>query len=334
MMLPSSMLAMTVDPALRQLVEVRRPLPSPGEHDILVRVLACGVCRTDLHVIDGDLPRHPRVIPGHEVVGEVVARGSGAARFAIGERIGIPWLGGTCGVCSYCTDFRENLCDKPLFTGYDRDGGFAKYVAADERYCLRLPRHFDHAHAAPLLCAGLIGFRAWRMAGADQPRRLGLYGFGAAAHIVCQIAVAKGQEVYAFTHAGDNQGQQFARSLGATWAGGSDEPAPCALDAALIFAPVGQLVPVALAATRKGGAVVCAGIHMSDIPSFEYRLLWGERVLRSVANLTRQDGDAFVELLSTVPLQTHVQTYPLREAVGAVEALRSGAVNGAAVLIP
>jgi len=334
MMLPSSMLAMAVDPALRQLVEVRRPLPSPGEHDILVRVLACGVCRTDLHVIDGDLPRHPRVIPGHEVVGEVVARGSGAARFAIGERIGIPWLGGTCGMCPYCTDLRENLCDKPLFTGYDRDGGFAEYVAADERYCLRLPRHFDHAHAAPLLCAGLIGFRAWRMAGAPEPRRLGLYGFGAAAHIVCQIAVAKGQEVYAFTRAGDDQGQQFARSLGATWAGGSDEPPPRALDAALIFAPVGQLVPVALAATRKGGAVVCAGIHMSDIPSFEYRLLWGERVLRSVANLTRKDGDAFVELLSTVPLQTHVQTYPLREAVGAVEALRSGAVNGAAVLIP
>jgi len=218
-MLPSSMLAMAVDPALRQLVEVRRPLPSPGEHDILVRVMACGVCRTDLHVIDGDLPRHPRVIPGHEVVGEVVARGSGTARFAIGERIGIPWLGGTCGVCPYCTDLRENLCDKPLFTGYDRDGGFAEYVAADERYCLRLPRHFDHAHAAPLLCAGLIGFRAWRMAGADQPRRLGLYGFGAAAHIVCQIAVTKGQELYAFTRAGDNQGQQFARSLGATWAG-------------------------------------------------------------------------------------------------------------------
>jgi propanol-preferring alcohol dehydrogenase len=333
-MLPSSMFAMAVDAAEKQLVEVRRPLPAIGKHDLLVKVLACGVCRTDLHVIDGELPRRGALIPGHEVVGQVVALGSSAARFAVGDRIGIPWLGGTCGACPYCAALRENLCDQPVFTGYDRDGGFAEYAAADDRFCFGLPRRFDHTHAAPLLCAGLIGFRAWRIAGARAPRRLGLYGFGAAAHIICQVAVAAGQEVFAFTRKGDTQGQQFARSLGAAWAGESDEPPPSLLDAALIFAPVGELVPIALEATRKGGAVVCAGIHMSAIPSFEYRLLWGERVLRSVANLTREDGEAFFELIGDLPLQTHVQTYSLRDAGLAVRALRAGTVNGAAVLVP
>jgi alcohol dehydrogenase, propanol-preferring len=329
------MLAMAVDQTARNLVEVRQPLPAVGEYDVLVKVLACGVCRTDLHVIDGELePRRRGVVPGHEVVGRVVAIGSGTERFAVGDRVGIPWLGGTCGVCPYCAALRENLCDRPVFTGYDRDGGFAEYAAADERFCFALPDRYDDAHAAPLLCAGLIGFRAWRMAGGATPRRLGLYGFGAAAHIICQVAAAQGQEVFAFTRNGDEAGQAFARSLGAAWAGHSNELPPRALDAALIFAPVGELVPLALAATCKGGAVVCAGIHMSAIPAFEYRLLWGERALRSVANLTREDGEAFFALVGDRPVQTHVQTFALRDANEAVQALRGGRVNGAAVLVP
>lgn len=334
-MLPITMLAMTADTTTKTLVAARRPLPRTGPHDVLVRVLACGVCRTDLHVIDGDLPPHrPGVVPGHEVVGQVVALGEAAGRFAIGQRVGIPWLGGACGCCGYCSADHENLCDEPVFTGYDRDGGFAQYAAADERFCLPLPRGYDDAHAAPLLCAGLIGFRAWRMAGAAAPRRLGLYGFGAAGHIVCQIAVASGQQVFAFTRPGDDAGQAFARGLGATWAGASGEPAPALLDAALIFAPAGELVPAALAATRKGASVVCAGIHMSAIPSFDYQLLWGERVLRSVANLTRADGDAFLALLERMTLRTHVQTFALSDANAAIQALREGVVNGAAVLVP
>ena len=334
-MLPASMLAMTVAPAARQLLAVRKPVPRAEGHDLLVRVLACGVCRTDLHIIDGELsPHRAGVVPGHEVVGRVVARGPQAKRFAIGQRIGIPWLGQVCGHCGFCTMDRENLCDRPVFTGYDRDGGFAEYAAADERFCFALPERYDDAHVAPLLCAGLIGFRAWRLAGAATQRRLGLYGFGAAAHIICQVAVARGQEVYAFTRNGDDQGQAFARSLGATWAGSSEEAAPAPLDAALIFAPVGALIPAALAATRKGGTVVCAGIHMSTIPAFDYGLLWGERVLKSVANLTRQDGDAFFSLLGEVELQTHVQSFALDEANLAVQALRTGQVNGAAVLLP
>lgn len=334
-MLPTSMFAMTADSAARRLLVAHKPLPPTGEHDLLVRVLACGVCRTDLHIIDGELPpRRPQVVPGHEVVGQVVALGAKATRFTIGQRVGIPWLGGACGRCAFCAMERENLCDIPVFTGYDRDGGFAEYAAADERFCLALPARYDDAHAAPLLCAGLIGFRAWRLAGAAEPRRLGLYGFGAAAHIICQIAVAQGQEVFAFTRAGDQPGQDFARSLGAVWAGSSSDAAPAPLDAALIFAPAGELVPAALAATRKGGTVVCAGIHMSAIPSFDYRLLWGERVLKSVANLTRTDGEAFFALLENLALQTHVQTFALRDANAAVQALRAGAVNGAAVLIP
>ncbi len=329
------MFAMTADPSGRQLLAVHKPLPQAGDHDLVVRVLACGVCRTDLHIIDGDLPpRRPQVVPGHEVVGQVVALGASATRFAIGQRVGIPWLGGTCGCCEFCAMGRENLCDFPVFTGYDRDGGFAGYAAADERFCFALPERYDDAHAAPLLCAGLIGFRAWRMAGEALPRRLGLYGFGAAAHIVCQMAVARGQQVHAFTRSGDTAGQAFARSLGAAWAGGSHETPPAPLDAALIFAPDGALVPAALAATRKGGTVVCAGIHMSTIPAFDYGLLWSERVLRSVANLTREDGEAFFRSVAGMSLQTHVQTFSLRDANAAVQALREGQVQGAAVLLP
>lgn len=329
------MFAMTADPSGRMLRGAARPLPLAAEHDVVVRVLACGVCRTDLHIIDGDLPPHrASVVPGHEVVGQVLACGPQAGRFALGQRIGIPWLGQTCGVCPFCAIKRENLCYQPVFTGYDRDGGFAEYAAADERFCFALPDRYDDCHAAPLLCAGLIGFRAWRLAGEAEPHRLGLYGFGAAAHIICQIAVARGQEVYAFTRAGDAAGQRFALSLGAAWAGGSDQVPPVALDAALIFAPVGALVPTALAATRKGGTVVCAGIHMSTIPAFDYQLLWGERVLRSVANLTRQDGDAFFRLVADLPLKIHVQAFALQDANAAVQALRDGKVNGAAVLVP
>jgi propanol-preferring alcohol dehydrogenase len=334
-MLPTFMFAMTVDPLGHKLVSAFKPVPQATDHDVVVRVLACGVCRTDLHIIDGDLPlRRASLVPGHEVVGQVVASGAQATRFSVGQRVGIPWLGGVCGACAFCAMAQENLCDQPVFTGYDRDGGFAEYTAADERFCFALPERYDDCHAAPLLCAGLIGFRAWRLAGQASPRRLGLYGFGAAAHIICQIAISQKQEVYAFTQKGDATGQNFARRLGAAWAGASDEAPPLPLDAALIFAPVGALVPVALAATRKGGTVVCAGIHMSTIPAFEYRLLWGERVLRSVANLTRQDGDAFFRLVDDFPVQTHVQAFVLQDANAAIQALRNSTVNGAAVLVP
>lgn len=334
-MVPSAMLAMTVDTAARRLVPQQRPVPAPGEHELLVRVRACGVCRTDLHIIDSELaPHRSGVVPGHEVVGEVVSLGASSKRFTVGQRVGIPWLGGACGACPFCALQRENLCDHPVFTGYDRDGGYAEYATADERFCFALPGAHDDAHAAPLLCAGLIGYRAWRLSGEAAPRRLGLYGFGAAAHIVCQIAVAQGQQVFAFTRAGDHAGQDFARSLGAVWAGSSQDALPCPLDAALIFAPAGELVPAALAATRKGGTVVCAGIHMSPIPSFDYQLLWGERVLTSVANLTRADGDNFFRAIDGLALQTHVQTFALRDANRAVQALRTGAINGAAVLLP
>jgi propanol-preferring alcohol dehydrogenase len=334
-MLPDAMFAMTVDPSGAKLQPASKPVPQPMGCEVVVRVLACGVCRTDLHIIDGELPaRRANLVPGHEVVGQVIARGPQARRFAVGQRIGIPWLGQACGECPFCAMARENLCDQPVFTGYDRDGGFAEYAAADERFCFALPDRYDDAHAAPLLCAGLIGFRAWRLAGEALPRRLGLYGFGAAAHIVCQIAVARGQQVHAFTRPGDTAGQAFARSLGAAWTGGSDEMPPAPLDAALIFAPVGALIPAALAATRKGGTVVCAGIHMSTIPAFDYGLLWGERVLRSVANLTREDGETFFRTVAGMSLQTHVQTFSLRDANTAVQALREGQIQGAAVLLP
>lgn len=333
-MLPSLMLAMSADTQAHRLVPIRKPLPMVGPHDVLVRVLACGVCRTDLHVIDAELPPHrDAIVPGHEIVGEVVALGTMAGRFAIGKRVGIPWLGRACGHCGYCDMGRENLCDAPEFTGYDRDGGYAEYAAADERFCFALPPAYSDAHAAPLLCAGLIGFRTWRLAGGAAPRHIGLWGFGAAAHIVCQLAVAQGQLVYAFTRPGDTAGQEFARSLGATWAGGSDEHPGRAMDAQLIFAPAGTLVPLALAGVHKGGAVVCGGIHMSNIPAFAYSLLWGERELKSVANLTREDGEAFFELLSRIDVRTHIQVFALRRANEAIQAVRDGALNGAAVLV-
>jgi len=317
------------------LVMTDLPRPQPGERDILVQVLACGVCRTDLHIMDGELPpQHPPIVPGHEVMGRVVGAGRFASRFHLGDRVGIPWLGGTCGHCSYCASQRENLCDTPVFTGYDRHGGFAEYAVADERFCFPLPARYDDLHAAPLLCAGLIGYRAYRLSGVSGAMRLGLYGFGASAHIICQLAVAQGQQVYAFVRPGDQRSQHFALELGACWAGPSDTRPEVELDAALIFAPVGALVPAALRATRKGGVVVCAGIHMSDIPAFEYALLWGERSLRSVANLTRDDGEAFFSLVERHPVVTHVQAFPLAQANEAIAAFRSGTIDGAAVLVP
>jgi propanol-preferring alcohol dehydrogenase len=302
---------------------------------VLLKVLACGVCRTDLHILDGELPAHkPGIAPGHEVVGRVVALGSAVTRFRVGDRVGIPWLGGTCGHCAYCAAQHENLCDTPVFTGYDRNGGFAEYALADARFCFALPDAYDDVHAAPLLCAGLIGYRAYRLSGVSRQMKLGLYGFGAAAHIICQVAVAQGQQVYAFVRRGDRQSAEFARKLGACWAGPSDAPAPAELDAALIFAPVGSLVPAALRTTRKGGVVVCAGIHMSDIPSFPYGLLWGERSIRSVANLTREDGELFFSLIAQHPATTHVVPFALDRANDAMAALRTGAIDGAAVLVP
>lgn len=326
---------MTLAESGSTLVMADLPVPEPGEHEIRLQVLACGVCRTDLHILDGDLgPRRTGLVPGHEVVGRVVAAGRQATRFPLGARVGVPWLGATCGHCPYCVAARENLCDTPVFTGYDRQGGFADYVVADERFCFALPDGFDDLHAAPLLCAGLIGYRAYRSSGVAGLQRLGLYGFGAAAHIICQVAVAQGQQVYAFVRPGDLRSQRFALELGACWAGPSGLPPPSELDAALIFAPEGALLPAALRATRKGGVVVCAGIHMTDIPSFEYALLWGERCLRSVANLTRKDGEDFFALMAQQPVVTHVQAFALSQANEAVAALRAGDLRGAAVLVP
>lgn len=329
------MWAMTLSAPGQPLMLVELPLPHPQAHEVLLQVLACGVCRTDLHIVDGDLPaRPPGLVPGHEVVGRVVARGALVSGFEIGSRVGVPWLGGSCGHCAYCADGRENLCDTPVFTGYDRHGGFAEYAVADARFCFALPECYDDIHAAPLLCAGLIGYRAYHLSGVTRGMRLGLYGFGAAAHIICQVAVVQGQQVYAFVRPGDLQSQRFALQLGACWAGASDDRPDVALDAALIFAPVGALVPAALRVTRKGGVVVCAGIHMSDIPAFPYALLWGERSLRSVANLTRADGDAFFSLMARHPVSTHVTHYPLAQANEALAALRAGLIDGAAVLVP
>ncbi|MGM0693030.1 MAG: zinc-dependent alcohol dehydrogenase family protein [Pseudomonadota bacterium] len=315
-----------------ELERVARPSPGPGE--VEVRVLACGVCRTDLHVLDGELaePRLP-LVPGHEIVGEVTALGEGVQAPTPGTRVGVPWLGWTCGECAPCRAGRENLCERAEFTGYTRDGGYAEYCVADARYCFPLDVE-DAQSAAPLLCAGLIGYRTWRLAGGEANRRLGIYGFGAAAHILAQLAVARGQAVYAFTRPGDTQAQAFARRLGATWAGGSDEASPQRLDAALLFAPVGDLIPTALAAVRPGGAVVAGGIHMSDIPSFPYRLLWEERRLSSVANLTRRDGEEFLALAPEVGIRTETLAYPLEQANQALEDLREGRLSGAAVLIP
>ena len=317
----------------KPLAESELGIPEPGANEMLIRVHACGVCRTDLHIVDGDLNAGKLpIIPGHEVVGTVVACGAAVNGHVSGDRIGIPWLGFTCGSCAYCVRGQENLCDHARFTGYDLDGGYAEYLVAHERYCLRIPDAYDDASAAPLLCAGLIGYRSLMAAG--DARRLGLYGFGAAAHIVAQIARYEGREVYAFTKSGDLDGQAFARTLGAVWAGGSETAPPAELDAAIIFAPVGSLVVSALRATRKGGTVVCAGIHMSDVPSFPYEYLWGERTIRSVANLTRQDGTDFLALAPRIPLHTTVERHALSDANEALSRLRGGRVTGAAVLVP
>jgi propanol-preferring alcohol dehydrogenase len=336
------MRAMILDEPRKHLRLADVPDPKPGVGQVLVRVHACGVCRTDLHVVDGDLARSKLpLIPGHQVVGTVAALGPGAGRFQVGRRIGIPWLGGSCGQCDYCRTGRENLCDHARYTGYQVDGGFADFCLADERFCFPIPEGYPDLQAAPLLCAGLIGYRALRMTGlpagaaakAGDARRIGFYGFGASAHILVQVAKYEGRKIYAFTRPGDTASQAFARSLGAEWAGGSDELPPAPLDAAIIFAPAGELVPAALRAVAKGGTVVCAGIYMSDIPSFPYSLLWGERVVRSVANLTRQDGEEFLALAPKAGVRTVVQPYPLEKANEALADLRAGRLTGAAVLV-
>jgi propanol-preferring alcohol dehydrogenase len=327
------MRAMVLHRPGQPLILEERPIPTPGSHQLLIKVLACGVCRTDLHLVDGELPqaRLPRV-PGHEVVGAVSAVGSDVGPEWVGRRVGVPWLGRTCGQCSFCRTGRENLCDKAQFTGCHLDGGYAEYLVADARFCLVIPETLSDTQAAQLLCAGLIGFRALQMA--REARHLGLYGFGAAAHLAIQVARARKQKVYAFTRPDDSEGQRYARSLGAEWAGPSDQPPPHLLDASLIFAPVGALVPLALAVTAKGGGVVCAGIHMSDIPAFPYRLLWGERSVRSVANLTREDGTAFFAELQHAPVHCDTTLFALEEANQALERLRAGQFNGAIVLVP
>ena len=315
------------------LVRVERPVPRPGPGQVLIQVGACGVCRTDLHILDGDLdrPALPLVL-GHEIVGRIEALGAGVTGLLPGQRVGVPWLGGTCQACAPCRSGRENLCDRAVFTGYDLDGGFAGYTVANAQFVFPMPGRDNDVADAPLLCAGLIGHRAYRLAG--DTRRLGIYGFGAAAHIITQVALQEGRTVFAFTRPGDTASQDFARGLGAAWAGDTTGPAPEPLDAALIFAPAGALVPAALAAVAKGGTVVCAGIHMSDIPAFPYALLWGERVLRSVANLTRQDGLDFFRTIAHLDIRTTVTPFPLREANQALERLRAGALQGAAVLVP
>ena len=327
------MRAMVLSRIGQPLVWTERADPVPGPGEVRVRVTACGVCRTDLHVIDGELPgRFVPIVPGHEIVGRVDALGSGVQGLRVGERIGVPWLGQVCGACPYCLTGRENLCDKPVFTGYTRDGGFATLALADARFTFPLGEAGRDSDLAPLLCAGLIGWRSLVIAG--DARRLGLYGFGAAAHLVAQLALSQGRAVYAFTKPGDEKAQAFARGLGVTWAGGSDEAPPGELDAAILFAPDGQLVPIALGAVCKGGRVVCAGIHMSDVPSFPYNLLWGERQLVSVANLTRQDGLDFLAIAASVGLVATTTTYPLADANQALDDLRAGRLHGAAVLVP
>jgi propanol-preferring alcohol dehydrogenase len=318
------------DPDLR-VEEIARPQPGPGE--IVLAVRACAVCRTDLHVVDGELPR-PRLplVPGHQIVGTVERLGPGASRFAPGARVGVPWLGRACGACAFCRRGAENLCDAPLFTGYTRDGGFAEACVADQRFAFALPEALDDLGAAPLLCGGLVGWRALRLAG--DAARLGFYGFGSSAHLLAQVVRAEGREFLAFTRPGDARAQELARALGAAWAGGSDEAPPRPLDAALVFAPVGELVPAALRAVRKGGTVVCAGIHASAIPSFPYELLWGERTLRSVANLTRADGEEFLPLAARLGLAPEIETFPLASARDALDALRAGRIAGSAVVVP
>ncbi len=313
-----------------QLEDLKKPTAAPGQ--LLIKVSVCGICRTDLHVVDADLkePTLP-LIPGHQIIGEVEAIGPNVSGFVIGQRVGVPWLGGSCGQCWYCQHHKENLCDNARYTGYQINGGFAEYTVADARYCFAIPSNYSDLQAAPLLCAGLIGYRAYRLVEGCQ--KIGLYGFGSAAHILVQVAKHYQQEIYAFTRDGDTEAQSFATKLGATWAGSASEPAPVALDGAIIFAPAGELVPTALKAVRKGGRVVCAGIHMSDIPSFPYEILWGEREVCSVANLTRQDGDEFLPLAASIPVETTVHTYPLEQANQALDDLRQGNFTGSAVLV-
>jgi propanol-preferring alcohol dehydrogenase len=332
-MASSTMQAMVLDRARTTLHAAELPMPEPSPHQLRLRVLACGVCRTDLHIVDGELthPKLPLVL-GHEIVGRVDAMGAEVHGFALGERVGVPWLGFTDGTCPYCRNKQENLCDNARFTGYQIDGGYASYTVADARYCFHLPESFSDAEAAPLLCAGLIGYRSLKMTG--DAAHLGIYGFGAAAHIVAQVARYQGRQIFAFTRPGDARAQAFARELGAAWAGGSDEKPPEELDAAIIFAPVGALVPAALKASRKGGVVVCGGIHMSDIPAFPYELLWEERRLRSVANLTREDAREFLALAPQAGVRTTVVPMPLASANEALDRLRQGELTGAAVLIP
>lgn len=327
------MRAMQLRAPREALTAVELPVPEPGLGQVLLKVCACAVCRTDLHVVDGDLAdgKMP-IVPGHEIVGTIAAKGPGVERFAEGDRVGVPWLGWTCGTCDYCRSGRENLCEAARFTGYHLDGGYAEYTVADQRYCFPIPAIYSDAEAAPLLCAGLIGWRSLSMTG--DARRLGIYGFGAAAHIVAQVARWQGREVYAFTRPGDEAARRFALDLGAVWSGDSTERPPEDLDAAILFAPVGALVPAALRAVAKGGVVVCGGIHMSDIPAFPYQILWGERVVRSVANLTRRDGEEFLKIAPQVPVRTAVETHPLAEANRALDRLRRGVLQGAAVLLP
>ncbi|MGH8771412.1 MAG: zinc-dependent alcohol dehydrogenase family protein [Burkholderiales bacterium] len=327
------MRALLLESPRRPLVLSEVPKPSPSAGEVLLRVRACGVCRTDLHLIDGELiPNQLPIIPGHEIVGEVIAAGKAAKRFQTGQRVGVPWLASSCGVCRYCESGRENLCENARFTGYHVHGGYAEYALADERYCFAIPDSYSDSHAAPLLCAGLIGYRALSFAG--EAKRVGLYGFGAAAHIITQVARFEGREVYAFTRPGDADGQRFALELGAHWAGDSQSAPPEPLDAAIIFAPVGALIPAALKFVAKGGRVICAGIHMDDIPAFPYSLIWGEREIKSVANLTRRDGEAFFAIAPRVPIKTEVECFALAQANDALARLRAGKIRGAAVLQP
>jgi alcohol dehydrogenase, propanol-preferring len=326
------MRAMVLERAKQPLQLREVPMPRPASEQLLVRVSVCAVCRTDLHIVDGELP-DPKLslIPGHQIVGRVEEMGAEVKHFSVGDRVGIPWLGWTDGECRYCRSNRENLCDRALFTGYNIDGGYAEFVVADARFCFRLPDQYSDVDAAPLLCAGMLGYRSYRKTG--DARRLGIYGFGNAAHLIAQIAIYQGRELFAFTRPGDKTGQESARKLGVVWAGGSDEMPPKRLDAAIIFAPVGALVPAALRALAKGGVVVCGGIHMSDIPSFPYADLWGERVICSVANLTRRDGEEFLEIAPRVPVKTKTETFPLEEANAALEKFRAGELSGTAVLL-
>ena len=327
------MLAMRLERLGARLIERELPVPTAGAGQLLLKVNACGVCRTDLHIVDGDLKRGPLPItPGHEIVGTVIAAGAGVDAFQVGQRVGVPWLGYTCGRCRFCLEGRENLCIAARFTGYDLDGGYAEHTVADARYCFALPDVYSDQAAAPLLCAGLIGYRSLKMAG--DARRLGIYGFGAAAHIIVQVARWEGREIYAFTRPGDEAAQAFARDLGAVWTGGSDQQPPEPLDAAIIFAPVGALVPAALRAVERGGRVICAGIHMSEIPAFPYEILWEERAVLSVANLTRRDGEEFLRIAPQARVRTDTEAFPLQQANEALAMLRAGRVRGAAVLIP